>query len=141
MEDAKRFLGTGLKFPIQTDPVTGRIKMVSYEEDIAEAVKIIIMTRKGERVRNPDFGCDIHNYMFESMNVEVLSRISNSVLEALEYWEPRITDVQVEVDDSEARDGRVIIHIDYVVRSTNDPYSLVFPYYIHEGFTTPLDEE
>ena len=140
MEDSKRFLGTGLKFPIQVDETTGRIKMISYEEDIAEAVEIIVLTGKGERVRNPEFGCSINSMIFESVNVYTLSEMERSIIEALDYWEPRITNVEVEIVESEISDGRLDIYISYVVRSTNDPYSLVFPYYINEGFVDPNEE-
>ncbi len=136
-ENTKAFLGTGLKFPIQVDKATGRMKMVSYEEDIQEAVKIILMTKKGERVRNPEFGCDIQKYVFDSINVMTLSQMQRCVVEALENWEPRITDIDVNIQQAADDGGRLDINIDYVVRSTNDPYSLVFPYYINEGFTQP----
>lgn len=56
---AKDFLGTGWKFPVEVDEITGRIKMSSYEEDIQEAIGIILKTRKGERMMRPDFGCEL----------------------------------------------------------------------------------
>jgi hypothetical protein len=44
---SKGFLGTGFKFPIQVDPNTGRMRTSSHEEDIKEAIGIILNTRKG----------------------------------------------------------------------------------------------
>ena len=57
--NGKEFMGRGLKFPLQIDPKTGKISMVSEEEDIAEAIGIIIHTLKGERVMRPDFGSNV----------------------------------------------------------------------------------
>ncbi|MCD6482266.1 MAG: GPW/gp25 family protein, partial [Candidatus Izimaplasma sp.] len=57
------FLGTGWKFPIEVDSTTGRIKTVSYEDDIKESIFIILGTGKGERIMRPDFGSNINKYI------------------------------------------------------------------------------
>ena len=132
--DANSFLGRGFRFPIQVDEVTGRIKTSAFEEDIKEAIYLILMTKKGERVRNPEFGCGIHDYIFGTMDFTSLKEMERSVEEALILWEPRIRDIDVEVDLDETESGRLVVHIGYVVRTTNNPFNLVFPFYINEGF-------
>lgn len=129
----KGFLGVGWKFPIEVDEVTGRIKTSSYEEDIQEAIAIIIGTSKGERVMNRQFGCSIKDYMFESFNYGVAVSMERCILEALQEWEPRITNVKVDVVQDITNPAKIDIRISYVVRSTNNPYNLVYPYYITEG--------
>ena len=42
--NGKEFLGRGLKFPLQVDPRTGKFAMVGQEEDIREAIGIILNT-------------------------------------------------------------------------------------------------
>ncbi len=127
------FLGRGFAFPLSIDPVTGEMQTVAYEEDIRQAIYLIIMTRKGERVMRPEFGCSIHDYAFDNMDYETLSRIEETVREALILWEPRIRDIEVHANRADA--GRLDIEIDYVVRTTNNPYNLVYPFYINEGLT------
>ena len=129
--NSSEFLGKGFAFPLGVDPVTGRMKMAEYEEDIRQAIYIILMTRKGERVMRPEFGCDIHNYSFSGADYESLYGIEEAVREALILWEPRITDVEVHAYAAEAR--KLNIEISYVVRSTNNPDNLVYPFYINEG--------
>ncbi len=129
----KSFLGVGWKFPIQVDEVTGRIKTSSYEEDIAEAIKIIIGTSKGERVMDKNFGCNIKDLMFENFNYNTALRMEQCVLDALQEWEPRIINVKVKVSQDTIESSKININISYVVRSTNNPYNLVYPYYINEG--------
>jgi len=131
---SKGFLGTGFKFPIQVDPSTGRMKTSSHEEDIKEAIGIILNTRKGERVMNPDFGCGIHEYAFGTADFTTLSLMRKEIIDALVMWEPRIDEIEVTIDDSQIDTGKIIISISYVVRSTNNPFNLVFPYYINEGY-------
>ena len=131
-DTARQFLGRGWKFPVTVDPATGRILDSSYEEDIAEAVRLILLTGRGERMMKPEFGCNIRSYMFDYLDYTTQVQLEQEVENALIRWEPRITDIQVEAQWSE--DSTCIyIHISYVVRATNNPYNLVFPYYIQEG--------
>lgn len=132
-EKVKGFLGTGFHFPIEVDEATGRMKEVSLEEDISQSIRIIMMTRKGERVMRPEFGCDIHDYVFGTMDYTTLVQMEHAVREALTIWEPRITQVEVAIDSEQEEEGVLLIRISYVVRSTNNPYNLVYPYYINEG--------
>lgn len=126
------FLGKGFGFPVRPDPVSGRILPSEYEEDIRQAVYLILMTRKGERLMRPEFGCGIHDFAFDSMDFGTLSRMKDSIREALILWEPRIRDVEVEIEPEDMA-GRLAIHIRYVVRTTNNPYNLVYPFYLNEG--------
>ena len=127
------FLGRGFAFPLRVDPMSCRMEMADYEESIRQAIYIILMTRKGERVMRPEFGCDIHNDAFGKPDFETLSRISESVREALILWEPRIRDIEVEsyLDEGDT----IIVDIRYTVRATNNPYNLVYPFYINEGMS------
>jgi len=126
----KSFLGVGWKFPVRVDETTGRIKTSQHEEDIQEAIRIILMTRKGERMMRPEFGCGLQGYLFEGMSYDTTSQMRLEIQRALTNWEPRITDVEVQV---EADNGRLMIHVSYVVRSTNNPFNMVFPYFMLEG--------
>lgn len=129
----KEFLGKGFAFPVRTHKVTGRFLTASYEEDIKEAIYIILMTRKGERVMRPEFGCSLYDFVFETMDYGTLSRMEESVRRTLIMWEPRIRDVEVDIEQDGRESGRLNIRIQYVVRSTNNPYNLVYPFYLNEG--------
>lgn len=127
------FMGCGLKFPPEADAVTGKLKTVSREEDIAEAVRIILFTGRGERVMQPEFGCDIRKYAFADINTTTLNSMEQDILEALIRFEPRICKPQVTIGKERMREGVLEIKVSYLVRTTNNPYNLVFPYYINEG--------
>ena len=81
----------------------------------------------------PDFGCNLHNYVFELPDLSALTRIKAEVVEALTLWEPRIMDIAVDVDMHDLGRGVLTFTIGYTVRSTNNPNNLVFPYYLDEG--------
>ncbi|MDR2615023.1 MAG: GPW/gp25 family protein [Oscillospiraceae bacterium] len=130
--NGKDFLGRGVKFPIQIDPKTGRIAMVSYEEDIAEAIDIIIGTHRGERVMRQDFGSTASAYMFESVAYAMKDSIAHDLHEQLLLQEPRIVDVRVTASDGSVP-GAILIDISYTVRSTNNRYNKVYPFFLNES--------
>jgi hypothetical protein len=130
---SKDFMGKGFKFPPKLDNKTGKLQMVEYEEDIREAIFIILSTSKGERAMRPDFGCGIHDYVFESVNTATLCLMEASVKEALIYWEPRIELKGVSAKQDISDPAKVIVAIEYAVRLTNNPYNLVYPFYLRTG--------
>jgi uncharacterized protein len=91
---AKGFLGAGWKFPVQ---ITNNSMFATskFEEDIREAIWIIVATSKGQRVMRPDFGCGIHDFVFETMNSTTISLVEQSGRDALILWEPRIILIEV----------------------------------------------
>lgn len=130
---SKEFLGRGWKFPIEVDELTGRIKSVEFDEDIAEAIKIIIWTIKGERIMRPDYGSGIEQFLFENNDAVTLQLIENEVLSAIVKFEPRVHELDVEVKPDPAEDNRLNIHVQYTVRTTNNLYNQVYPFYLYEG--------
>ncbi len=129
---AKEFLGIGWKFPVNVD-ARGDIQMSEYEEDIKEAIWIILATSKGERVMRPDFGSGIYDFVFASMNTATIGLVENSVREALTLYEPRIELLDVEVSTEEADSGKLLVGVSYRVRNTNNEFNLVYPFYLTEG--------
>lgn len=107
--------------------------MSEYEKDIKESIWIILSTVKGERVMRPDFGCGIHEYVFSVMNMASLTLIENSVKEALTLWEPRVQVTKVAVSTEGMSEGKLLIEVEYRVRTTNNRFNLVYPFYLSEG--------
>lgn len=127
------FLGRGWKFPIEVDETTGRIKMSAYEEDIAEAIRIIMWTSKGERVMRPDFGCDLQSFLFSLSDETTIKLLESNIKEGIRIWEPRVDQVEVKATFDEHTPGKLFIHVKYLVRKTNNLFNQVYPFYLHEG--------
>lgn len=128
----QKFLGTGWKFPVKVNS-TGGLSYSRYETDIEESIYMILGTSKGERVMRPDFGCGIHDFVFAPADEFTIQSIKYRVEEALRDWEPRIDLLNVDVSSSETERNRLIINIEYRIRSTNTFYNLVYPFYLEEG--------
>jgi phage baseplate assembly protein W len=126
------FIGRGWAFPMRTD-ANGGIALVSREREIAEAIRIILSTAPGERPMRPDFGCRIHDFVFNPADSSTAAAISSEVTNALTRWEHRIDVEGVEVLYT-AEDPTVFyIDIHYRMKRTNDRYNLVFPFYVIPG--------
>ena len=133
MEDQRRFLGRGVKFPLQVDPRTGKFAMVSQEEDIREAIGIILNTMQGERVMRPEFGSSVMDYVFAPSSSTSRQSMASAVREQLQYQEPRITNVEVKCRENDQFTGSLVVEVAYTIRSTNSRYNHVYPFYVTEG--------
>lgn len=131
--NGKEFLGKGLKFPLQVDPTTGKLAMSEQEDDIREAIGIILRTGRGERVMRPDFGADVMKYAFAPVSSSMKNKLAHDLRLTLLEQEPRIKDVTVQCRESDKLSGALIIEVGYVVRSTNNRYNHVYPFYVTEG--------
>lgn len=122
------FVGSGWSFPVTTD-VRGRISLSHRERDIEEAMAMILLTPKGQRVMRPEFGCEIHDLVFAPNDATTAGLAASYVQDALRMWEPRITVLQVEADADPDHDDRLLIQIRYEIKATHDERALVFPFY------------
>jgi uncharacterized protein len=122
-------LGAGVAFPLRVD-ARGGLAIVRDEEDVVEAIRVIIGTAKGERPMRPEFGCGIHDYVFEAIDAYTIGRLDYEIRVALDRWEPRIDVLDIEFDDEGGGAGRLLIDITFQLRSTNDVRNLVYPFYL-----------
>ena len=121
-------IGSGWAFPVAVD-ARGRISLARGERDIEEAMKIILLTPRGERPMRPEFGCKIHDLIFAPNNASTIGLARRYVEQALARWEPRITVKEVRAYPDSVASGRLLVEIDYQIRSTLDRRTLVFPFY------------
>ncbi len=122
------FLGVGWAFPVGVDS-RGRIRLAHHEQDIAEAIRIILLTPKGQRVMRPEFGCQIHDLIFAPNDATTAGLAAYYVQEALGMWEPRIEVKDVTAGPDQGNTGRLLVEITYIVKATYDQRTLVFPFY------------
>jgi hypothetical protein len=127
----KPYLGVGWAFPPKI--AAGGLRFARYEDDIEQAIQIILLTSRGERVMLPEFGAGLRDFVFEPNSEATRARIEESVRKALVDWEPRIDLERVEVTPTDDGPNIVLIHVDYVVRATNSFYNRVYPFYLLEG--------
>ncbi len=121
-------VGKGWRFPLGVDG-RGGVALSEGEQDIEQAIAIILNTPKGLRLMRPEFGCRIHDLIFAPLNSATLAAAARYVEEALAWWEPRITVLDVTASRSPAEDDCMLITISYRIRATHDERALVYPFY------------
>lgn len=132
LDETKDFLGSGWKFPPRLD-TRGRIELVHQEQDVEEAIRMVVMTRKGERPMRPEFGCDIHRLVFAPNDATTAGLARRYVKESLDRWEPRIQVMDVQADPDPNNPSRLMVFVSYRIPSTNSERNLVFPFYVIPG--------
>lgn len=126
------FLGAGIAFPIKVNEI-GNIHMSYYEKSIAESIRMILGTSKGERVMRPDFGCDINDLVFAPNNSNTHNLITFHIEEALVKWEPRIILEKIEAVPDENKEAQINVFIEYKIRDVNTYFNMVYPFYLERG--------
>jgi phage baseplate assembly protein W len=126
------FLGVGWKFPLQVT-ASGHIAQARYEQRIEESIFLILSTSRGERPMLPDFGCGIHDLVFQPNNPGTIARVVESVRAALTAYERRIDVLEIHADAPDDAGNLLLIRISYRIRANNAVGNLVYPFYIREA--------
>lgn len=127
------FLGRGWSFPPTFVKETKEVLMTQDEEDIKKSLEILLSTTIGERFLQPQYGCNLDNYVFEPMNAATQTSIKITVKNAILIYEPRIKLVSVQLDNSFINEGRIDIAVEYDIITTNTRFNLVYPFYLNEA--------
>lgn len=133
MENKRSFLGRGWAFPPEFVKARRETKMISNEEDIKSSLHVLLTTKLGERVMLPNYGCNLEELLFESLNRTLVTYTTDLIKTAILYHEPRIEVLKIDISESDPLEGKLIIAIDYLVRATNSRNNVVFPFYKEEG--------
>jgi uncharacterized protein len=122
------FVGAGWAFPLQVNQLGG-IALVRREQELEQAMRLILSTYPGERPMRPDFGCRLRDYVFRSVNMQTVAELINEVQRALLRWEPRVDVDLVNVFPAPEDHSLLYIDIQYTPKDANDARNLVFPFY------------
>ena len=137
MSTDRTFLGRGWGFPPEFNRAAKGVGMLENEADIESSLEILLSTRLGERIMQPDYGCNLDEMVFEAMNLTMRTYLKDLVEHAVLYHEPRIQLEKLTIDSSQEIEGVLLIRIDYLVRTTNSRFNYVYPYYKNEGTRPP----
>lgn len=85
-------------------------------------LKNLILTKKGERVMTPDFGCDLWKVIFEPYSAELDQKIESVIVNAAEVWLPylNIDYINIESDDEMKDQNKVMIQIAFSLKSNSN---------------------
>ena len=113
-ENDYKILGIG----INKSSDKGGIFAVNYTTltQAKDNLKNLILTRKGERIMNPTFGCDIYKVLFEQMDGGLIeSKIESTILDAVSNWLPylSIDEIIFDYDDNVIDNNRINLEVKF----------------------------
>ena len=123
-------LGRGWAFPVECTGAGAALAASTDEATVRESIVLILSTPKGQRVMRPDFGCNLDRFLFAPNNGATRAGAAFEVREALLAWEPRIEVLHVGARAAGERGEVLLVDVDYRVRSTDNRYNLVYPFYL-----------
>ena len=132
-DNQKSFLGSGWSFPPRFLDNTQGIEMSKDDDDIAESLYILLSTLPGERLMNPEYGCDLHSQVFKNITNSTKVIIEDLIATAILYSEPRVRLISVDVNDRGHMQGMITVSITYEVKGVNSRRNMVYPFYLAEG--------
>lgn len=131
----RKFLGTGIAFPLLPDGAGG-LGYVSGEDHVAQSLRLLLMTALGERVMRPGLGCKAPQLVFAPRSLQYLRLLETSVREAVRDWEPRVQLEDVIAEANPLAENQVTVNIAYKIRASNARRNLVFPFYLGTDIRT-----
>ena len=117
-ENDYKILGIG----INKNSDKGGIFAVNYTTltQAKDNLKNLILTRKGERIMNPTFGCDIWKVLFDQMDGDIIeTKIESAILDAVSNWLPylNIDEIIFDYDDNDIDNNRINLEIKFSLLS------------------------
>ena len=94
-------------------------------EQAGHNIKNLLLTAKGERVMQPDFGSDLRALLFEQDTEDFIDRIQLAIEEAISTWLPYINIEEANVITDESNPNRVKIDIDFSLNYEPDRFDSV----------------
>ena len=131
MSNERDFLGKGLRFPVSIN-LNGGVSTSAFEENVRQSLFIILGTAPGERIMRPDFGCRIHDLMFDPNNYVTAARAEFYCEEALYKYEPRVENLEVKAGPNSDEPNRLDIQITYRITGQTNIRNLVYPFYLRQ---------
>jgi uncharacterized protein len=133
MTTKEGFLGRGWRFPVLPDS-SGSLRLTEQDEGVRNSIFLILSTAPGERLMRPDYGCGIHDLVFQPNTPNLRGTVQALVKKSLVQWEPRIDVLDVRVETRPDSPTQLIIRIDYRLRQNNALFNMVYPFFLSESF-------
>ncbi|WP_289993550.1 GPW/gp25 family protein [Photorhabdus laumondii] len=109
--------GRGWAFPPQFSSQTGVI-MAEGAEHVRQSMKVFFLTEPGERIMREDYGCGLHDYLFENISDELMARIQTRIEERILRYEPRVEITEIRVNQKINLPNSLHIQVSYALRGS-----------------------
>ena len=104
-------------------PVVKDVLRYVNENSVNRSIRNLIFTNKGERLYQPDVGCDVTKMLFEPMADSIAELISSTIRKAISDYEPRAKVIEVAVIADYDRNLYQVV-IQYMIINRQNPITL-----------------
>jgi len=112
-----------IDFPFKNSP---KGFFLNLNSDSQRAIKAdlmhLLLTRKGQRLYNPDFGTNLLQYIFEPNDTTTLTDIKNEVINSVKKYLPKLNVKEITVTPNEDNEYVATIRLDYTI--TDDAFEI-----------------
>ena len=117
----------GISLPLQVTG-TGFRQTYNTTDQIKSNIKNLLLTNKGERILQPEFGSGLQSILFDFNDDDVATKIEDTINAAFEMWLPYVTiaDIVVEQTDELKDRNRVSISLKFQVNGNIDLNEVTF---------------
>lgn len=121
---ARQSIYSDLDFRFILNPNTGDIALKKDAEAIKQSIMNILLTSRGERPFNPDFGGNLRAYLFENFDVVTQAAMESVIVNSLRNYEPRVRVDNIVISDLSYRNA-LNISIDFTILSPEERQEVV----------------
>jgi len=102
-------------------------KVVSEENNLAQAIESKLRTIKGEYLLNSEYGSELNSDLGLPSTDFILSGVRGHIVETLNQ-DPRVKEFSIIHMDSD--NSKIIVSLSITPITTNKSFNMVFPYYL-----------
>jgi phage baseplate assembly protein W len=129
----RNFIGRGWSFPPQFHLASGAVEMTEGIEDIHNSLTILLSTVVGERVMDMNYGCNLEDMVFETLDTSTITFMKDKIEKAILFYEARIEVTNIHINTRNILEGLILIEIEYILSATNSRFNFVYPFWREEG--------
>jgi uncharacterized protein len=117
----------GITLPIQISNVAFAQSYNSIDQ-IKSNIQNLLLTKKGERILQPEFGCDLHSIVFNNITSDFETDVENAIESAFEFWMPfvKVDEILIDTNADDVDRNRVNISLTFSVDSYIESQTITF---------------
>lgn len=122
----------GLKYPFTSENMYGYYCDLNDNnlDKIRSMIMHVLFTPKGQRIRNPEFGTDLIQYIFEQSDENTWNKVKTSITDTVTKYIPNVSIKNIQVVKDENNDQSIFVRIDFQAKQGNQ--------YVNDSFITKI---
>ena len=130
VKDTKEFnnFAYGITLPVQRGNTGYFSQAFNSFEQAKSNLKNLLLTRKGERIFQPNFGSGIHELLFEQSTNDLESRLQENITDSVNFWLPYINIDTIDVNMTDEMKDRYTaeMKVQFTVGNVYEPQEITF---------------